>query len=159
MLLADAYRVFLYRQDLLAAVLSTQVSRRAGYWGSDRERYQKLKPGALPLEEVAEQIRLLRESLEGYHGFLREQRLDCLVLSYEDVFNRPWPETWERLRALFEHVRLPEPRSPAKEVLRLLCGPEMKVNDEDTLSCVSNRHELLEGLGATRWLRRDAAPV
>lgn len=148
----ESRRILLYRRDLLAAVLSTEVSRRAGYWGSDRERYQALEPAPWPLEEARTHIETLRQDLLFYARFVRQSGLSCVFVAYEDLYNRPWEEAWRLLCHLFEHAGLPIPRSPASELIRLLVDPRMKVNDERSQTTVSNLDQLASELASVRML-------
>lgn len=134
----DFRRIFLRRENLLAAVVSAELSRQTGYWGSDPSRQLGGPLQPLDVAAVARRVEALHADLGAYAGAL--VGLPHLALRSEDLFTGALDE-------VIDFLELRPLRSPFREMVGILLSDRMKVNSPESLRRLPNLAELERELG------------
>ena len=146
----DLYVVFLRRRNLLAAAVSGLIAEQTGLWAAwDRDRaledyYTGLAP--LPVEDVREKLRQIRENLAEVAAILGTRRDGrVLELCYEDLFLGEPSTRWRLVESLWSHLGVPPCQNP--RVGRFLEDASFRMGQPATYGRLPNLAEIEAALG------------
>lgn len=142
-------RIVLTRRNLLQSRVSAALSLQTRVWQRDQGSHQRgFEP--LDVDDLALRIRWLREDIEQYRSFMRENHLAFREIAYEDLFAPAVAEADQvaRIRELFEYVGASEPdESVWRKIHDLLDPGRSKLNSAETYRLIPNADEIEAKLG------------
>jgi hypothetical protein len=142
-------RILLTRRNRLQSRVSATLSLQTRVWQRDEGSHERaFEP--LDIDDLALQIRWLREDVEQYRDFMRENDLAFFEVAYEDLFAPEITEAEQlaRIRELFDYLGASEPDDSVWRRIRELLDPgRSKLNTDETYRLIPNVEEIEAKLG------------
>jgi LPS sulfotransferase NodH len=86
--------VYLYRNNKLAQAVSLVIAKQTGLWhlnsdGSDREKDESKSQLKYSYDEISEELQMLKDEALGWEVWFQTNRIQPLMLEYEDLAANP----------------------------------------------------------------------
>jgi len=142
-------RVLLYRQNMLAAVVSAMLAEQTSTWFGNREALLNEPLQPLDVVELGNRVRLENKLVEEQREFLNRRRLAYIEIAYEELFDAQLPvdERLARVLRLFNSLGYDPPTGESLNRIQNLLKPRYQINDQQTYERIPNIEEIEQTLG------------
>jgi len=146
----EGRRIFLYRQNVLQAVVSSVLAEKTRIWEAHKEAVKDRELPTLDIKDLSKRISWQRRQTEHYRRFLEKKNLPYFKITHEEIFGSEvtLDEKIGRIRDLYRFLGAPEPARETLERVRGLLDPEKhKLNTEARYRRIPNVDEIEAKLG------------
>lgn len=142
--------LLLYRKDVLASLLSAEISKQTGAWQKDemteeaRYKYSKLKP--LDIDWLHKSHDFITSQNREFRSFLEKHRPgDYMELFYENLYSDDTRQNTTTITEICDFLDVQIPNKTFVE--QYMSVSTTKLNFADQYALIPNYHEILKSFG------------
>jgi len=133
--------VFLYRENLLQAAVSREISIQSNHWGSDRNKVLNHTYDAIDIPRMETFIEFVSRRTKLYKSFLEENDISYISISYEKLFGSAIENRLKVFQEIEAFLAISD-RHKQRNIKKIL-SPAAKLNRGDTYSKIPNIAEVV----------------